>query len=106
MIGVLFANIGRCIDTKVLPRLLVLARLAIVVQRNWQVKFPNQNQPKDLQQGSSVGITVYVNDRDVAYNTNYSKKKLFSLNSSVMDDNYDTYKTANIEIIRSNFFNA
>jgi hypothetical protein len=25
-------------------------------------------------------------------------KKLLSLNSSVMDDNYDTYKTANIEI--------
>jgi hypothetical protein len=28
---------------------------------------------------------------------NYSKK-LNSLNSSVMDDKYDTYKTANIEI--------
>jgi hypothetical protein len=28
----------------------------------------------------------------------YYSKKLFSLNSSVMDDNYDTYKTANIEI--------
>jgi hypothetical protein len=27
-------------------------------------------------------------------------KKLFSLNSSVMDDNYDTYKTANTEIIQ------
>jgi hypothetical protein len=25
-------------------------------------------------------------------------KKLFSLNSSVMDDNHDTYKTANIKI--------
>jgi hypothetical protein len=32
-------------------------------------------------------------------NNNYSKT-LFSLNSSVMDDNYDTYKTANIEIIQ------
>jgi hypothetical protein len=27
-------------------------------------------------------------------------KKLFSLNTSVMDDNYDTSKTANIEIIK------
>jgi hypothetical protein len=32
-----------------------------------------------------------------AITQNYSKK-LFTLNSSVMDDNYDTYKTANIEI--------
>jgi hypothetical protein len=31
-------------------------------------------------------------------------KKLFSLNSSVMDDNYDTYKTANIEINQLFFF--
>jgi hypothetical protein len=29
---------------------------------------------------------------------NYYSKKLNSLNSSVMDDKYDTYKTANIEI--------
>jgi hypothetical protein len=28
----------------------------------------------------------------------YYNKKLFSLNSSVMDDNHDRYKTANIEI--------
>jgi hypothetical protein len=28
----------------------------------------------------------------------YYSKKLNSLNSSVMDDKYDTYKTANIEI--------
>jgi hypothetical protein len=32
----------------------------------------------------------------VYYNCN--KKKLFKLNSGVMDDNYDTYTTANIEI--------
>jgi hypothetical protein len=31
-------------------------------------------------------------------------KSLFSLNSSVMDDNYDTYKTANIEINQLFFF--
>ena len=31
-------------------------------------------------------------------NRKYYSKKLFSLNSSVMDDDYDTYKTANIEI--------
>jgi hypothetical protein len=33
-----------------------------------------------------------------AFNMNYCKKKLFSLNSSVTHDNYDTYKTADIEI--------
>jgi hypothetical protein len=31
-------------------------------------------------------------------NRKYYSKKLFSLNSSVMDDNHDTYKTANIKI--------
>jgi hypothetical protein len=56
LIGVHFANNGRCIDTKVLPRL--LARVAFVVQRNWQVKFPNLKQPKNSQQDSSIGITI------------------------------------------------
>jgi hypothetical protein len=31
-------------------------------------------------------------------NRKYYTKKLFSLNSRVMDDNQDRYKTANIEI--------
>jgi hypothetical protein len=34
----------------------------------------------------------------MALSYNYYSKKLFSLNSSVMDDNHDTYKTANIKI--------
>jgi hypothetical protein len=33
-------------------------------------------------------------------NRKYYSKKLFSLNSGVMDDNHDTYKTANIKIIQ------
>jgi hypothetical protein len=32
------------------------------------------------------------------YRPPYCSEKLFSLNSSIMDDNYDTNKTANIEI--------
>jgi hypothetical protein len=56
MNGVRFAKIGRCIDTKVM--LLLLARLAFVMPRNWEIRHPNLYQPKEFYQGSSVGITV------------------------------------------------
>jgi hypothetical protein len=46
----------------------------------------------------TVQNLMEISGKNLAALYHVNVKKLFNLNSSVMDDNHDTYKTANIKI--------